>query len=297
MAVRLPPWGNRRDDALVVRRVFNNSVVLAADVEGGERVLLGRGIGFHVHPGDLVDPSQVDKTFVLRGTTNAERLAALLEDMDLAEVETTQEILTAARAELGEHVGEHVFLPLADHISYALRRAREGLPEIDYQLRWEVQHLYPAEVAFSRRALGIIERRLGVSLPEVEAVPLSLHFVNAQLGSDIGTTIRMTGVLAEVLHLIRERLDVAVDEESLEVARFVTHLRYLFMRSQRGVELAPAPEGVLEAVREAQPREHACAVTVAELLAERFGWPVTVAETLYLTLHVSRLSAVGRGEA
>lgn len=282
-------------DDLVVKRVFNNSVVLAAAGDGTEQVLLGRGIGFHVRTGEPVDGSLIDKRFVLQGQASAERLAALLQDMSLDEVDAAQEVLREARAALGDHITDHVFLPLADHVVYAVRRAREGQPGIDYQLRWEVQHLYPDEVAFSVRALDIIDARLGVRLPDVEAIPLALHFVNAQFGStDIGGTIRMTEVLAEVLGRLAEELDVEVDEDSLDVARFVSHLRYLFMRGRSGVTLAAAPPGVLEAVRTAQPAEHAAAAGIAALFHERFGWPSTDEETLYLTLHVARLRASGR---
>ena len=42
---------------LVIKRVFNNSAVLAVDSSGAEQVLLGRGIGFHLHSQDEVDQS------------------------------------------------------------------------------------------------------------------------------------------------------------------------------------------------------------------------------------------------
>ncbi|MCV2394453.1 PRD domain-containing protein [Actinotalea sp. M2MS4P-6] len=283
------------DLRFVVKRVFNNSVVLAADPTGAEQVLLGRGIGFHVRPGEPVDPTLVDKVFVLQERGSAERLAALLSDLSLVEIEAAQEVLREAREALGDHISDHVFLPLADHVVYAVRRARDGQPAIDYQLRWEVQHLYPAEVEFSRRALDLIHERLGVRLPDAEAVPMALHFVNAQFGStDIGGTIRMTEVLAEILGQLATELGVEVDEDSLDVARFVSHLRYLFMRGRTGAELAATPPGVVEAVRSAQPLEHAAAVGIARLLQDRFGWPATDEETLYLTLHVARLRASGR---
>jgi beta-glucoside operon transcriptional antiterminator len=74
-------------------------------------------------------------------------------------------------------------------------------------------------------------------------------------------------------------------------ARFVTHLRDLVVRQQQG-RTADIPEEAMAAVlRESRPREYDCAVRIAHLLAERFGWPVDRAEVLYLALHVSRLVA------
>lgn len=274
-----------------VRKVFNNNVVLAVDDRDAELVLLGRGLGFQVTPGTPVDEGLVEKRFVVSSQTqSAEKLAAFIEEIPIADIEVTEEILRAARERLGPQVADHVLVPLADHVSFALRRVREGSAPIEYPLRWEVRYLYPAEVDFSREALGIIARRTGVVLPDVEAVPLALHFVNAQFGQDLDATVRMTEVLGEVLALIRSRFEVDIDAESVAVARFVTHLRYLFLRERHGGLLSGTADELHDAVRAARPREFACAQDVAGLLGERYGWTLTGEELLYLTLHVYRLT-------
>lgn len=280
-----------------IAKVYNNSVVLATDDRGVEYVLLGRGIGFQARPGDVVDPLAVDKRFVPGGAASVERLAAYLDEIPLADIELTEEIVRAARADLGPHVGDHVLLPLADHISFALRRAKEGAG-IDYPLRWEVTALYPAEVAFARKALKIVARRRGVRLPEMEAVPLALHLVNAQFGAaDISDTVRMTEVFSDALALVANRLRAHLDEESVNVARFAAHLRFLFLRRRDGNRPVESDIGLREAVRVAKPAEYDAAVAIGELLRERFDWTVGEDEVLYLALHVSRLTAglAGRG--
>jgi beta-glucoside operon transcriptional antiterminator len=275
-----------------IRKVFNNSVVLGVDERGAELVLLGRGLGFQASPGDAVDEALIEKTFVPSGTTTVERLAAFVDEIPLQDIEVCEEIVRRARAELGPHVTDHVLVPLADHVSFALRRAREGTAEIEYPLRWEVQYFYPAEVAFSRTALGLIEERRGVRLPDLEAVPLALHFVNAQLGSsDLSTAMRMTEVLTQTLAIIRAEYGVDIDEDSVSVARFLTHLRYLFVRQSQGRQAVETGTELHAVVRAAKPREWACAGKISALLAERFGWDVTTEELLYLALHVTRLTA------
>ncbi|HEY3438140.1 MAG TPA: PRD domain-containing protein [Actinotalea sp.] len=275
-----------------IKKVFNNSVVLGVDDRGTELVLLGRGLGFQASPGDRIDESLIEKTFVPGGTTTAERLAAFVDEIPLEDIDVCEEIVRAAKVALGPHVTDHVLVPLADHVSFALRRAREGAGEIEYPLRWEVQYLYPAEVAFSREALRIIEARRGIRLPDLEAVPLALHFVNAQFGSsDLSATMRMTEVLTETLAIIRAEYGVDIDEDSVPVARFVTHLRYLFLRQAQGRQFVETGSDLHDVVRAAKPREWACAGRISTLLAERFGWAVTTEELLYLALHVTRLTA------
>lgn len=278
---------------LVIKRVFNNSAVLAVDSSGAEQVLLGRGIGFHLHSQDEVDQSRVDKVFVLTNPDTINRYSALLSELSEAEIDLSSEIVSRAREALGDHVNARVILPLSDHISYAVRRAREGGSALDYELRWEVQHLYPKEVAFSREVIALIEERLGVKVADSEVTPIALHFVNARLSSsNMRDTIRSTRVLGKVLELVGEDLGIDIDEDSVDVARLVWHLRYLSSGSD--VRLAPVALSVYRTIMETQPAEYAVAKRIGELLSSELGVSVLEQDILFLTLHVTRLHAASR---
>ncbi|MEV7972089.1 PRD domain-containing protein [Cellulomonas sp. NPDC089187] len=276
-----------------VTKVFNNNAVLGVDPVIGERVLLGTGIGFGVKPGDPVDPAKIGKTFVPTRGTPAERIARLLTDLPPEDLDLTGEVLADVQDVLGAQAAEQVLLPLADHLSFALRRMREGAPPIEYPLQWEVPTLYPAEVALARRALGVIERRRGVRLPDEEAVPVALHFVNAQLGTaDMSQTVGLTRLLSEAVGVIDADLGTRIDPRSADAARFVTHLRYLIadLRADRGVR-EPADDQMAAALRAARPREWACAERIAALVGARVGREVGGGEVAFLALHVDRLAA------
>jgi len=273
-----------------VVKVFNNNVVLGVDDRGTEAVLLGRGLGYRTTPGASIDPAQVERRFAPSRATTAERIAAFVDEIPIEDIELSEQIVDLARARLGSRVTEHVLVPLADHLSFALRRAGAGAPQVEYPLRWEVHHLYPAEVGVAREALALVERLRGVRLPDVEAVPLALHLVNAQLeAQDINATVQMTELLSEILGDIRAEYGVEIDEDSVEVARFVTHLRYLFVREHAGGRIRETSDALATALEALRPREYASARRVSGLLEERFGWDVTQDEELYLALHVSRL--------
>ena len=274
-----------------IKRVFTNSVVLGVDQRGQELVLLGRGLGFQGCVGDVVDERLVEKTFVAEGSDTAERIAAFVDEISIEDIEVTEEIVRAGQIALGPYITNRMLIPLADHISFALLRAREGA-SIEYPLRWEVSYLYPAEVAFSRAALRIIERRRGIALPPLEAIPIALRFVNAQFGSpEMSTTMRMTEVLTQALAIIRDDFRIEIDDDSVTVARFVTDLRYLFLRESQGAQLPGIAIELHHAVQAAQPREYGCALRIAALLDEHFDWQVNDDELLYLSLHVARLTA------
>jgi beta-glucoside operon transcriptional antiterminator len=278
-----------------ITKVFNNNAVLGLDPVGGERVLLGTGIGFGVRPGDPVDPSLIGKTFVPTHGTPPERLVRLLADIPADDLDLAAEVLDDVHDVLGPDAAEHVLLPLADHLSFVLRRTRDGAPAIEYPLQWEVPTLYPAEAALARRALRVVERVRGVRLPDAEAVPVALHFVNAQLGTaDMSQTVQLTRVLTEVLDLIGDHLGVRVDPDATVTARFITHVRYLVvdLRAERASRSVP-DDLMATALRDARPQEWACAERVAALIGERFGRAVDPGEVPLLALHVDRLRAEG----
>ena len=273
-----------------VVKVFNNNVVLSVDERGGEHVLFGRGLGYQVGTGSEVDQSRIERRFVPSGPASAERIAALVDEIPPTDIELTERIVALARARLGPQISDAVLLPLADHLNFALRRAAAGAGEIEYPLRWEVQYLYPAEVQVARAALDLVADERGVRLPDVEAVPLALHLVNAQFDTgDIATTAQMTQTLHRVLAIIREEYGVEIDEGSVEVARFVTHLRYLFLREQQGRKFRETQAELHNALRSARPREYTSAGRIGTLLADEYGWSISTDEILYLALHVSRL--------
>ena len=147
-------------------KVFNNSVVLATDHDGREMVVLGRGVGFQRSAGDPVDESLIEKRFVPGGADVGDRVAAYLEDIPLEDIAVAQDVVVAAREALGTAIPDTAVLPLADHLSFALRRIREGIT-IDYPLRWEVNTLYPREYEFARTALALVEQKRNVTLPEL----------------------------------------------------------------------------------------------------------------------------------
>ncbi len=274
-----------------VGRVFNNNVILAVDDGGREIVLIGRGLGFQGRPGDDVDSSRVERTFSPSDGQTPERIAAFLSEIPMADIELTEEIVALGATALGPYVGPRMLLALADHLSFSLRRAREGIA-IDYPLQWEVAALYPKEVAFSRSLIDVVEHRTGVRLPDLEAIPFALHFVNARFGQDdLSKTMEMTEVFAAVLGVVRSRLGVVIDEDSLDVTRFITHLRYLFLRQERGALPGGDQQRLYEVVRTSHPGEFACGEEIKALLEDRFAWKLNQNEVLYLTLHVARLTS------
>lgn len=274
--------------SLRVQRVYNNSVIQAVDRRGLQYVVLGPGVGFGVRPKDPVDEARIRQRFVAEQASAARvHLADFVHDIPEAELLVAGEAVSIAHTELGILPSQSLLLPLADHLSFALQKVREGIV-VDYPLRWEVTQLYPDEVAVGRQIVALVRQRLGVELPRDEATSFALHLVNAGFGGDgLAPTFAMTETLADVFRIIEDETGADLDRDSMAASRFVTHLRYLFVRLARGESFAdPLP---LSSLREEAPRAFAIAERLATELSHRQTTDVTPSEINYMALHVARL--------
>ncbi len=183
-------------------------------------------------------------------------------------------------------------LGLADHLNFAIERFNQGIV-IDYPLRWEVAQLFPTEFELGRKALIVIADRTGVKLPDDEATLLAMHFVNAQFAGHTGKTASaLPTLLVDILIIVEKGIDRPLDRNSVEVARFITHLRYLFVRLEQG-KFADIPIANLKvAIEKEAPVAFATAHEVLRPLTATYG-DLSKGEVAYLALHIERLRRAG----
>ncbi len=272
-----------------IARVFNNNLVLALDEEGREVILTGRGLGFQARPGQVIDETRVVRTFVPSDGRDPDHLAELLSGIPPEHIQ----LVSDALSEVGlDAVGKNpaLVIAVADHVSFALRRVAIGM-DLEYPLLAEVQHLYADEYAQARALLAAINQRSSVELPSAEAVGLALHLVNAGFATgDLSYTYTMTGVIQQMVTVIEQLYGLHLDSGSVSVGRFVTHLRYLFVRIHQHRQLHEEHSAIGTAIRDAYPQAADCARRLAELLELRLGAALTEDEISYLALHIARVT-------
>lgn len=276
-------------------RVFNNNILLALDEAGREVILTGWGLGFAARPGQDVDQSKVARTFVPQGQ-DSDRLVELLAHVPPERVQLVGEALTAVGLDtLADNAA--LVIALADHLSFALRRVAVGM-ELEYPLLAEVTNLYHEEYTQARRLLEAINARTEHLLPEQEAVGLTLHLVNAGFSTgDLSYTYTMTGVIQQMVAVMEQIFGQELDPGSVSVGRFVTHMRYLFVRIHQHRQLDHKHSAVGVAIRQTYPHAMECAQRLSAILELRLGAPLTDDEVSYLALHVARVACDVDGDA
>ena len=264
-----------------ISRIYNNNVALTVNHLGQEAVVIGRGIAFGKRKGQMIDPAAVEQTFVPERGMSGERLSLTLSEIPAEILSIATGLESRVRADGVLELSNSFIIPLADHLHYAVMRAREGV-RVDYPLAPEVTLLYPREVEYGRSVIAAVRERLQVQMDPGEAIPLALHLVNAQFATaDMSQAFRMTEVFAQVFEIIEASYERTINPDSMSAARFVTHLRYLFVRASRtstnraeDVDEVSQPS-LLAALRSDAPRAYACAQKVLLVLQ---------------TIHIARLA-------
>ena len=160
---------------MIVEKVLNNNVVVSIDPKTKKEVILmGSGIAFNKKPGQQIDEKKIEKTFVVDDENLGNKIKKLINQIPEGIFEITDEIITHAIVELNTVLDKQIYVSLADHIAFAVKRFRSGII-IKNELLNEVRRVHKAEFKVSLWAVDYINEKLGIELPEDEAGFIALH--------------------------------------------------------------------------------------------------------------------------
>lgn len=268
-----------------VRRI-NNNVVLCRDGSGRELIALGKGIGFGQLPRE-VPLRDIERTFYDADP----RYQMLAAELPAPVLEFSARLVDIARNELPYELSPNTVFTLADHINFALERARKNI-KVKMPLAYDVEQLYPAEYRLGRHALRRVRKEFLVSLPESEATGIALNLLNNRVTPEEPEDLRAVQdeeMLEEITELVENRLHILVERSGFNYSRYATHLQYLFQRIHAGKTVNSDNLQVYTSLREEFPEIAACVETIAAHLQAAWGCDLTEEEKLYLILHVNRI--------
>ena len=275
-------------------RVLNNNAVMV-DSAGDRVILLGRGIGFGKRLGDAVDLGAATESFSPSTALELRQLADFAREIPLEVFRVARRAVDHAETVGDVRPSQALLLSVADHLHFAVVRAQTGL-RVDFPLQWEIAQLYPRETELGHATVRFANEELGVdsSIDADEATAFAMHFVNAQFAkSDTSQTVAMTKTLQSVVDVVTETLGADATADPTNVARFVTHLRYLYARMTTRTQLSSAPPQLFTAIRDSYPEIVATSARVRGIIDAQ-GGALSEAEVCYLELHLARLSPSGR---
>ena len=114
---------------------------------------------------------------------------------------------------------------MSDHIGIAIERYKQNII-LKNPLLTDIQRFYPTEYAVSKQALELMEKETGIHFEDDEAGFIAMHFVNAELNTDMHTVTDITQIIDDIVNIINDYLKNRYDEHSFAWYRLLS-LHYL----------------------------------------------------------------------
>ncbi|BBF43947.1 beta-glucoside bgl operon antiterminator, BglG family [Lachnospiraceae bacterium KM106-2] len=269
-------------------KVINNNIISSVNDEGQEVVVMGRGIGFQAKPGQEIDMERVEKIFCMQDKKSSEQLQLILKELPLEHVQVSNDIVSYAKKQLGVALNENIYITLTDHISFAITRIEHGTYYRN-ALIWEIKKFYPVEFSIGKYAVELIKERLGVELGEDEAGSIALHIVNAEFNTTMNKAVDITKLIQRVLNIVKYYFKINIDEDDVNVERFITHLKFFAQRIVSNTMLQDEDEEFQRAIEKKYPEYYRCAEMIRELIKDELHYEITREEMMYITIHIGRI--------
>ena len=279
---------------MIVEKFLDNNVVVSIDPKTKKEVILmGSGIAFNKKPGQQIDEKKIEKTFVVDDENLGNKIKKLINQIPEGIFEITDEIITHAIVELNTVLDKQIYVSLADHIAFAVKRFRSGII-IKNELLNEVRRVHKAEFKVSLWAVDYINEKLGIELPEDEAGFIALHFVNAGYRETTMKSITSTKIIKDILNIIKYNFAIELDEDDLNYDRLLTHLKYFAKRIVNNNQNNSTDSDFIKMISTTYPEAYECAVKIGDYILKNNDYHVNDDEIVYLTMHIQRVITVAR---
>lgn len=272
---------------MVIIKVFNNNSVAALSDDRQDVIVTGSGIGFRKKAGDRVDESKIERQYVFQDE-HKKRLEQSLTSIPNICFEITEWIVKKATQILEKDFSSEIFIAISDHISFAIKRKKEGvyLPNIILN---ETKMLYKEEYEVGLLALEHIKKKAGVMLDEDEAGYIALHLANFALNNHDSNAVKIVTFTKEVIDVIQNTMKMKLGQDTLAYARISIHLKYLSERIFRNdpVQLEDTTHDIREMLK-SDPRLSLCINRIVKLIRQEYAYELSPDEQTYLCIHIRK---------
>lgn len=274
-----------------VKKVINNNILCVVDDSGSEMIVTGKGLGFKRKIGEHVDPALFEKTYHMEAKTDQRKLRELVEQIPIEHLKLTQDLIEYIKGQISAPLNESLLITLADHISFAIKRKEDGI-EFTNPLQGAIMSYYPTEYHLGQHCLKVIRQETHTDLDPSEAAFIALHIVNAELNTSMTVMYDITKLIEGTLEVVEYFYQKTFDRESLDLNRFVVHLRYF---AQRLFQAAPRQTDEYDAdfqqmIIRSCKQHYKCAQCVGEYIRNTYQKEVSADELVYLTIHLKRIN-------
>lgn len=161
---------------------------------------------------------------------------------------------------------------------------------LENPLLWDIRRFYPDEFEVGLKANQIVLEETGVKFLEDEAAFITLHFINAELNSQMKNVYGITQIMREICTMVKEYFHMEFDESSLNYYRFINHVKFFAQRLLTGSRYKDGDDDLLEVIQFKYKEAFQCAEQIKQMILSKYNYDFGKEELLYLTIHIARIT-------
>lgn len=272
-------------DSAVILKSYNNNIV-SVKINGHERILFEKGIGFRKKLGDKIEKgTEVEKIFVLEDEDNLKNFKQVIENVDEEFLILCEKMISYIENELKEDLDEMIHVALVDHLNFAVQRLSIN-EEIENPFLMEIKALYEKEYTLAEKVAETLQNEKNITIPVSEIGFIALHIHSARNCGKLSNTLKSTHIISSIVEYVEKQIDVQIDKNSLDYARFLTHLRFTIKRILSDISIK---NDFIKEIKSKYKLSYKIAYGASKILIEQLQKNVTVDEIAYLSMHLERL--------
>ena len=215
-----------------VSKILNNNGVIAINTEDNqEYVLLGKGIGFGKKVSQRFEVTEDTATYRLTEQTDRGSAKSLVQEMDPEFLEIADEVIREAEKVFGK-VDRRIMIPLADHISFAVARMKNG-EQISNPLTGDIHALFYKEFQVASVLKKILSDRMQVEIGDDEIGYVALHVHSAIEDEKVSVAMQMARTVRECVSIIEAETGKKIDVMNKKIENFKSHITSTFIKTQK----------------------------------------------------------------
>ena len=275
-----------------VVKVINNNNLCVLDDNGREQIVSGKGIGFGKKYGDMVEVSQIQKTYLITDSELQKKMISMLKEIPSEYMFFTNDMVEHIKKVYPSKLNESLLVTLGDHIAFAIERKKSGI-EFTNPLIDSIREAYPEELSLGEYCVEQIRERLDIAMSKDEAGFIAMHIINARLDIKMSDVYEITKMINGCIEIAEYYYQEKFQKDSVSYERFLTHLKYL---AQRLFQNKPLPQNLSDDVtfvamiKKTCNKHYKCAMCIQEYILKTYKKDINDDELITLAIHLKKVS-------
>lgn len=268
----------------IIKVLNNNSILVLHEQRKKEYILLGNGIGFGKKTFQKVENISNAKIYSLVTRQKEQSVIKTINSINPLFIEATAKIIDDAEKEFGK-INKGILLPLADHISLAIKRAKDNA-QLANPLNADIKLMFEREFSIALKAKDNLKSLTGYEISDSEAGFIALHIHAGLTGDQVADTLNITRIINESMAIIEKNFENQISKQSLGYNRLMSYLYYIVARVLKDEE---AKLDINDYIINKYPKSSKVAKEVCLYIEKQLKKDLLQDELGFLAIHIEKI--------